>query len=149
MAINDGYRNLRVIILGDRNRSRDFVSKYYLLDPEGFVSHGDELMIIDEVQRSPSLLQAVKKNVDENKNYGRFLLTGSANILSGPTAQESLAGRVTHIRLRPLSMGEINHKDPDFVENAFNGKLYATMPDKHYCKDDYLRLALIGGYPAP
>lgn len=118
-----------------------------LADPEGFVSHGDELMIIDEVQRSPSLLQAVKKNVDENKNYGRFLLTGSANILSAPTAQESLAGRVTHIRLRPLSMGEIYHKDPDFVENAFNGKLYATMPDKHYCKDDYLRLALIGGYP--
>ncbi len=118
-----------------------------LADPEGFVAHGDELMIIDEVQRSPLLLQAVKKDVDENKNYGRFLLTGSANIQSLPGVTESLAGRVTKIRLRPLSMGEIHDKEPEFIDNAFKGKFKINASEKNYNKDDYLRLALIGGYP--
>ncbi|OJV47131.1 MAG: hypothetical protein BGO28_01655 [Alphaproteobacteria bacterium 43-37] len=49
-----------------------------LSDPHGFAQHGKELMIIDEVQRAPMLLQAVKKNVDEFQDVGRFLLTGPA-----------------------------------------------------------------------
>ncbi|MBX3487055.1 MAG: ATP-binding protein [Candidatus Paracaedibacteraceae bacterium] len=118
-----------------------------IADPEGFVAHGNELMIIDEVQRSPLLLQAIKKNVDENKNYGRFLLTGSANIQSLPGVTESLAGRVTNIRLRPLSLGEIHGTPPDFIDRAFEGQFKTTIPQKSYNKDDYLRLAFIGGYP--
>lgn len=118
-----------------------------LTDPGGFVAHGDELMIIDEVQKSPLLLQAVKKNVDENQNYGRFLLTGSANIQSLPGVTESLAGRVTKIRLRPLSLGEIHGKLPDFIENAFNGEFKTCQSGQSYSKDDYLRLAFIGFYP--
>lgn len=114
-------------------------------NPEGFVDHGDGLMIIDEVQRCPSLLHAIKKNVDDNQNYGRFLLTGSVNIQSLPSVTESLAGRVGYIRLRPLSMGEIQGVEPLFIDHAFAGKF--NPPAQHYNKDDYLQLALIGGYP--
>ena len=43
-----------------------------LIDPAGFVEHGKGLLIIDEIQKVPELIEAVKKNVDENKQYGRF-----------------------------------------------------------------------------
>ena len=92
-----------------------------LSDPRGFVRHADELMIIDEVQRAPLLLQAVKQDVDENQSYGRFMLTGSANIQSLPSVKESLAGRVSKVRLRPLSRGEMHRRKPDFIKNAFDG----------------------------
>ena len=122
-----------------------------LTDPEGFVDHGDELMIIDEVHRSPALIRAIKKNVDENTQYGRFLITGSANIRTLPTVTESLAGRVSRIRLRTLSMGEICGTSPTFVEQAITGAFSETMAatGKPYTKADYLQLALTGGYPEP
>lgn len=117
-------------------------------DPEGFVAHDDGLMIIDEIQKSPLLVQAIKKDVDENQKYGRFLLTGSANIQAMPSVNESMAGRVGYVRLRPLCMGERLGKNPDFVKNAFKQKFNVSKsPDSTMAKDDYIRLALVGGYP--
>ncbi len=115
-------------------------------DPNGFIRHADNLMIIDEIQRASLLLTAIKQDVDENQAMGRFLLTGSANIQSLPNATESLAGRVHKIRLRPLSMGEICGKSADFIDNAFAENFsdaQNTSADKNY----YLELALRGGYP--
>lgn len=117
-----------------------------LEDPAGFVEHGDELMIIDEIQRAPDLLLAIKKNVDENPGRGRFLLTGSANIQSLPSVQESLAGRISKVRLRPLSMGEIYNSSPDFITNAFEGNFH-TKNSLKYNKNKYLSYAMQGGYP--
>src|SRR5687767_14811993 len=68
-------------------------------DPDGFVKHTSKMLIIDEVQRAPDLLSAIKLVVDENTAPGQFLLTGSANIQSLPSVQESLAGRIRKIRL--------------------------------------------------
>jgi len=116
-----------------------------LLDPHGFVTHDQQLMIIDEVQRAPRLLQAIKMDVDITKNPGRFLLTGSANIQSLPSVNESLAGRVRKIDLKPLAQGEIVGSKPDFLRNAFKQK-FSKSPSK-YTKDDYLELAFKGGYP--
>ena len=121
-------------------------------DPRGFVKHANELMIIDEVQRAPMLLQAVKQEVDENPTYGRFMLTGSANIQSLPSVKESLAGRVSNIRLRPLALGEIHRKPPSFINNAFKGLFYSTTDgtsDDQAChdKDSYLLMAFSGGFP--
>jgi len=121
-------------------------------DPQGFVRHGNELMIIDEIQRAPSLLQAIKKDVDENQQPGRFLLTGSAHIQSLTGATESLAGRVRKMRLRPLSIGELYEKEPDFLQRAFRGEfvphvLRAPREQFLYDKDAYLSLAFKGGYP--
>jgi predicted AAA+ superfamily ATPase len=136
------YRTLDDITLLDAAKS----------DPLGFVYHGDGLMIIDEVQRAPELLLAVKLNVDLNQNPGRFLLTGSANIQSLPGVTESLAGRVRKIRLRPLAQGEIYGKAPRFISNAYLGKFIPfahkkTNPHLVYNKDSYLSDAFSGGYP--
>jgi uncharacterized protein len=116
-----------------------------LADPIGFTKHGDELMIIDEIQRAPVLLPAIKMDVDENTKYGRFLLTGSAKIQSLPTVKESLAGRIRKIRLRPLAQGEINNVPPTFLQNAFNENFSKTYSKIN--KDDCIHMALIGGYP--
>ena len=119
-------------------------------DPHGFINHGDELMIIDEVQQAPQLLKAIKKDVDENQKPGRFLLTGSANIQSLPGVTESLAGRVKKIRLHPLAMGEVEKAPPRFIEKAFAGDL--SHPDLHatekgHSKDMCILQAIKGGFP--
>ncbi|MDR2721025.1 MAG: AAA family ATPase [Puniceicoccales bacterium] len=63
-------------------------------DPGAFVRSGRSLTIIDEIQRAPELLSAIKMVVDGDTRYGQFLLAGSANVQTLPTVSESLAGRV-------------------------------------------------------
>lgn len=116
-------------------------------DPQGFVDHENNLMIIDEIQKTPELLSAIKKDVDDNQTYGRFLLTGSANIRSLPSVKESLAGRVQNIRLRTLGLGEIHGTSPLFLKHAFEEKFYPHKAPGSYNKNDYIELALKGGYP--
>jgi len=69
-------------------------------DPAGFI-RGLDCAIIDEIQRAPDLLLAIKKAIDEDYRPGRFLLTGSANVLTLPRIADSLAGRPTAIPLEP------------------------------------------------
>jgi predicted AAA+ superfamily ATPase len=75
-------------------------------DPVGFV-RGLDRAVIDEVQRAPDLLLAIKNLVDDDKTPGRFLLTGSANLMTIPKVADSLAGRMEVVRLLPLSQAEI------------------------------------------
>src|SRR5215470_3485988 len=91
-------------------------------DPAAFVREFD-CATIDEVQRAPDLLRAIKRSVDRDARPGRFLLTGSANILALPQVSESLAGRMEIVSLLPLSRAEIRGKKPGFLRAAFNGKL--------------------------
>ncbi len=115
-------------------------------DPGGFIKHGNQLMVIDEIQRVPNLLAEIKANVDKNNAYGRFLLTGSSNIYSMPTVTESLAGRVTKVKLRTLSYGEIlGTKNPKFLKNALVGKF--VTPKEVPTRKDYLSMAFRGMYP--
>jgi uncharacterized protein len=128
-------------------------------DPHGFVAHGDGLMVIDEVQRVPELLLAIKKDVDDNPRSGRFLLTGSADIQSLPTVRESLAGRVSNVRLRPFAAGEMAGLAPAFLSRAtrqdwdgLGAGLAGGLPLPHLegvmsGKDTVLQLAMRGGYP--
>jgi len=74
-------------------------------EPEPLVASAPR-MTIDEVQRAPELLLAVKRSVDEDRRPGRFLLTGSANLLLLRSTAESLAGRVLFLVLRPLTPRE-------------------------------------------
>jgi uncharacterized protein len=76
-------------------------------DPEGFVSGLPDRVILDEVQRAPSLFTAIKRSVDTKRAPKRFLLTGSASALILPKATESLAGRMEILNLWPFSQGEI------------------------------------------
>lgn len=117
-------------------------------DPKGFVAHGNQLMIIDEVQRAPQLLRAIKQDVDENTTPGRFLLTGSANIQSLPSVNESLAGRISKARLRPLSLGEIYSSTPHFIEKAFEQDFSeGSNKEVEWNRARYLSEALKGGFP--
>lgn len=117
-----------------------------LSDPNSFIKHDNKLMIIDEIQRAPVLLQAIKQEVDSNTKPGRFLLTGSANIQSLPGVVESLAGRVRKIRLRPLAYGEINSRPPAFLSQAYQ-ETFNIYLDQNLTKDQYIIDALLGGYP--
>ena len=74
-------------------------------EPEALVRSA-ERMTLDEVQRSPDLLLAVKRAVDEQKAPGRFLLTGSANLLLMQRISESLAGRAAYLTLWPITRRE-------------------------------------------
>jgi len=91
-------------------------------DPTGLV-RGLNRTTIDEVQRAPDLLRAIKRSVDDDRRAGRFLLTGSANILTLPQVSESLAGRMEIVNLMPLSRAEIGGRKPTFLKSAFQGKL--------------------------
>jgi len=116
-------------------------------DPQGFIKRRTKTLIIDEVQRIPSLLPAIKKAVDEDTRTGQYLLTGSANIQSLPTVRESLAGRIAKIRLRPLAQGEVRKILPGFIESAFKQSFMHSHT--HYDRDALLELAFRGGFPEP
>jgi len=117
------------------------------VDPQGFVKRNNTTLIIDEVQRVPSLFPAIKKAVDENPRPGQYLLTGSTNIQSLPTVRESLAGRIAKIRLRPLTYGEIMKRAPRFIESAFEQSFSGSHV--HFDRDAVLQTALKGGFPEP
>lgn len=113
-------------------------------DPTGFV-RGLDRAVIDEVQRVPDLMRAIKKSIDEDRRAGRFLLTGSANILSLPQASESLAGRMEIVSLLPLAQAEIRGRKPAFLARAFCSKL--VKPPETLVGVELVRAVLRGGYP--
>jgi len=88
-------------------------------DPRTFIARTAGTLIIDEVQKAPSLFPAIKLSVDRVRRPGRFLLTGSANVLALPAASESLAGRMEIITLRALSQGEIAGTRETFIDRLF------------------------------
>ena len=115
------------------------------LDPFEFINHEKEMLIIDEVQKSPDLLPVIKMMVDENTRPGRFLLTGSSNVRKLPGVRESLAGRVAKIRLRTLTEGEIRNTGTGFLERAFDQDFKYAW--KNYDRGELIEVASRGGYP--
>ena len=113
-------------------------------DPVGFI-RGLDQATIDEIQRAPELLLAIKKSVDEDYRPGRFLLTGSANVLTLPRVADSLAGRMETIQMLPLARAEIEGVKPTFLEHLFDGQFQA-IPDA-IVGDDLVKLVLLGGFP--
>ena len=115
-------------------------------DPVGFVGDLPDRVVLDEVQRAPTIFAALKSTVDRRRTPGRFLLTGSANVLLLPTLADSLAGRLGLLRLHPLAQCELAEHEPSFLDQLFEGGFKA-------CKFDRLGKALAeriaaGGYPA-
>ncbi|MDR0646225.1 MAG: AAA family ATPase, partial [Elusimicrobiota bacterium] len=128
-----------------RSLDDDDLLQLALDDPKGFIKHQAKTMIIDEVQKAPKLLPAVKMAVDKSNDKGQFLLTGSADINLLPEVYESLAGRIRNIRLRPLTQGEILLRKPSFLNNVLKLKFPAQI--KGYDKREIVKLAFRGGYP--
>ncbi len=113
-------------------------------DPAGFLAGLDGPVVIDEVQRAPELFPVMKAIVDRNRTPGRFLLTGSANVLLLPKLAESLAGRMEVLTLWPFSQDEIDASAGGFIDGVFGEKLPA--PRKGACKDLDARIVR-GGFP--
>jgi predicted AAA+ superfamily ATPase len=113
-------------------------------DPEAFVTQAPgKTMIIDEIQKVPDLIPAIKVAVDKNPQPGQFLLTGSVDVRTKPEVEESLAGRIGGIKIRPFSVGERLKLPPLFFDvSAAKSWTRSAMEKK-----DYFDLALAGGYP--
>jgi predicted AAA+ superfamily ATPase len=114
-------------------------------DPTEFVAGADS-MVIDEVQRVPELLLAIKESVDADPRPGRFLLTGSARVLSMRGLPDALPGRMETIELWPLSQGEIDGKPDGFVDAIF-----ALGPEMRHTTEEgrpsYIDRVVRGGFP--
>lgn len=116
-------------------------------DPIGFLElASDHILAIDEVQRVPELILALKYIVDRDTRPGRFLLTGSANLLKLPAAEDSLAGRTESIELHGFSQGELTGYVEHFVDRLMAGERFAEHTSS-LLRQDYLERAIAGGYP--
>lgn len=102
--------------------------------------------MIDELQRAPELVVALKASVDRNQRPGRFLVTGSANLLDLSATHESLAGRAERIELYPLSQRELVANPGSFIDLAFAPKSLARHASS-LTREEYVNRAFGGGYP--
>lgn len=85
-------------------------------DPRGFVADLPERVILDEIQRVPELFTTLKLEVDRQRTPGRFLLTGSSHVMLAPRLSDSLAGRLSLLRLHPFAQCEIEGGNPDLLD---------------------------------
>ena len=119
-------------------------------DPSGFIGSLPSEVTIDEVQRVPALLPAIKHAVDKDRRPGRFLLTGSANLLLLPKVSESLAGRMEVLHLYPLTESEKERTPGAFLRMFLDGRLKPEISGKNNEEVRSLPERLIaGGYPEP
>lgn len=115
-------------------------------DPMGFVADLPARAILDEVQRVPELFTALKTRVDRDRAPGRFLLTGSANVLLLPKLADSLAGRMAILRLFPLAQSELAGRASGFLKALFGGSL--KMRQFERLGTELAERVIAGGYPA-
>ena len=113
-------------------------------DPAGMIRSLD-VAVIDEVQRAPQLLLAIKKSVDEDRRPGRFLLTGSANLMMLPAVADSLAGRMETLTLLPLCQSEIRRAKTNWLDAAFASAL--PRSDAPLVGNALMETVCRGGYP--
>src|SRR5450759_4915285 len=117
-------------------------------DPEGFIQALEGPVILDEVQRVPELFLALKASVDRDRRPGRFLLTGSADVLLLPKVSESLAGRMEILTLWPLSQGEIEGAPERFLDALFGHAFRLPAPALRPLPwKNVIERSASGGYP--
>jgi predicted AAA+ superfamily ATPase len=117
-----------------------------MADPAGFVEARPGMLAIDEIQRVPDLLLALKSTVDRDKRPGRFLVTGSSQLSANRGVSETLTGRIERLTLWPFSQDELAGRRSSFLDSLFTGR----PPSGFECartKRDYLMRATSGGFP--
>ncbi len=115
-------------------------------DPANFIQ-GLERAVIDEIQRAPNLLLAIKKDVDERAEPGRYLITGSVDLFRSAISPDSLAGRIETVELLPFSQSEADGAAPSrFLERIFAGD-FPTAEETGQSAD-LIERVVHGGYPA-
>lgn len=121
-------------------------------DPEVLVG-GTQPVTLDEVQREPDLLHAVKRAIDRRRRAGRFLLTGSANLLLMRQVSESLAGRASYLTLWPMTRREQRGLGRcgvwDELLGAREEDWLDLLGEQEVDPEDWRELARRGGFPTP
>jgi len=123
----------------------DSVRAAAMADPSGFVAELPRRVILDEVQRVPELFTGIKAEVDRQRTPGRFLLTGSANVLLVPALADSLAGRMAILRLHPLAQCELERCEPRFLDALFAGRFRTKLATR--LGSELTERIAAGGYP--
>jgi predicted AAA+ superfamily ATPase len=116
------------------------------LDPRGFLASLTTPAIIDEIQRAPELLLALKARVDMDTTPGQFLLTGSANLTTLRSVRDALPGRVDYVDLWPLSQGEVNRHRERFIDRAFDN-VVPMLRDCEIGRSPFTERIAAGGFP--
>jgi predicted AAA+ superfamily ATPase len=117
-----------------------------LADPVGFVGDLGDKVILDEVQRAAAIFTTLKSAVDRDRRPGRFLLTGSANVLLAPQLSDSLAGRMEILRLYPLAQCELAATASGFIDALFSRSFRARQHER--LAAGLAERVVAGGYPA-
>jgi predicted AAA+ superfamily ATPase len=114
-------------------------------DPDGFVAGLANGSAIDEVQKAPDLLRAIKATVDRDRRPGRFLLTGSADVFAVPRVAESLAGRMRILNLWPFAEAELAGSSGALVDALFKSGPIGLNAART-SRGDVIERAVRGGY---
>ncbi len=130
------------VITLDDQATRDSAER----DPTGLISDLAVPAVIDEVQRVPDLLLAIKRRVDQDKAPGQFVLTGSANLLTAPRIADALTGRAEYHRLWPLTQAEIHGTSGALLPTLFAGGA-PTLSGQPTGRRAYAATIVAGGYP--
>ncbi len=115
-------------------------------DPVEMIASLSGPAVIDEIQRVPELLLAIKQKLDADDTPGQFLLTGSADLLTLPTIADALPGRVQYIRLWPFSQAELHEVDASIVDSLFAGT-FPRVVDAPVGRRALAPILVRGGYP--
>lgn len=141
-AIADGPHHARYVTLDNAG-----VLSAASADPAGFIAGLEKPVVIDEAQRVRELFLAIKEDVDRNRRPGRYLLTGSADVLTIPKVADALAGRMEVLTLWPLSIGEMKGSVENIIDALFGADLFRILG-----ADSEFNLAAnlaAGGFPEP
>ena len=126
----------------------DVVRSAAEIDPMGFIAELPERAVLDEIQRVPSLFTGLKLELDRRRTPGRFVLTGSTNVLAVPNLQDSLAGRLEIVPLHPMAQSELHLRLP--AESGFINRLFTNgFPIRQTTRlgKDLIDRLIAGGYP--
>jgi uncharacterized protein len=150
MEIGDGVVSAGATAVASRYFTFDDLAQLNAAraDPPGYLERlrSPDWTVLDEVQRVPELLIAIKAEVDRDRGSScRYLLTGSSNVFALPRISETLAGRVELLTLRPLAQAEIEDCPAEFLAHAFAPDLPRWVNTE--TRGDIIRRALAGGYP--
>jgi predicted AAA+ superfamily ATPase len=115
-------------------------------DPAGILAEAGRPLLIDEAQRAPDLLLEIKDIVDQDREPGRFLLTGSANILTAPKLREALTGRAEYLTLWPFSQSELSGCRTNFVDRLLARDIPA-IANAPVGRSAFVDIVAAGGYP--
>ena len=116
-------------------------------DPVGLVAGLGRRTVIDEIQRAPQLMLAIKSRLDRDNSPGQFLLTGSANLRRIPTVSDALPGAVDYLTLWPFTQGELRERREDFLSIRCFAAEPPRIADAPVGRGEYVELLLRGGFP--